>query len=150
MVSPAKLPRDRPAMPAAQAVRTWSLRLRGLRLPWGHTVWKGRKLPCRMSGCLLPHSCHQEASPPSTVASGFLPFPLGPIVSGFVRDDVTDHKVCCSGKKQDTQWHQPSQTENEILQETVRLAVTLGLLELGLWKSPWRDPTLMLRGSPTS
>lgn len=50
-------------------------------------------------------SCHKEASPPSTVASGFLPFPLGPTVTGFEGDDVTDHSVCYSGRKQGTQWY---------------------------------------------
>lgn len=101
-----------------------------------------------------PHS-FREASPHSTVTPGFLPFPLeksqDPIVPGLVRDDVTAHRVCYSGRIPGTQWHQLSQIENKIFQETVHhLADLHRFLKLSLQLHPWRDPTLMLWGSPTS
>lgn len=108
----------------------------------------GRELPYWMSSN-TPHS-FREASLQSKVAPDFLPVPLDPIVTGLERDDVTGHKVCYGGRKPGTQWHQVSQIGSKIFQETGHhLAVIHRFLKLGLQPHPWRDPTLMLWGSPT-
>jgi hypothetical protein len=110
----------------------------------------GRELPYWMSGN-HPYSCCREAKPPSTVARRSLPLSLAPVVTGFERHDVTAHKVCYSGRKQGTQWHQLSQIQNKIFREReYRLAIIHRFLELILQLHPWRDPTLMWWGSPTS
>lgn len=87
-------------MPAAHAVRTAGP-LAQMRAHLGPHCLHGKRaarVDVRLPSATL---LHKEASPPGTVASGFLP--LGPTVTGFEGDDVTDHSVCYSGRKQGTQ-----------------------------------------------